>query len=244
MSESTPAADLRVDHRSVPERPSPNASRATVLAIGLSIFVHAAAFAGIIWYRSGVVPAQVFIVSLAELDSARAQGPENPVADVAPPEIVSPPATDLPDVPATENAPLMTAVPVSEPEPKMSQEVRSNRSSVVPQSDAASAPDQGLSGGAQSQPRYSGTGLSNPPPKYPFSARRRGQEGEVVLRVLVDEIGRAQQVDMHRSSGFRSLDQAALDAVGDWQFVPARDAAGRPIAAIIDVPIAFRLTGE
>lgn len=63
--------------------------------------------------------------------------------------------------------------------------------------------------------------LSNPPPEYPEVARELGQEGTVLLQVKVSASGLVLQVSVHRSSGYSSLDAAAINAVRRWKFVPA-----------------------
>lgn len=79
------------------------------------------------------------------------------------------------------------------------------------------------------------------PPPYPVPAVRRGLEGSVVLRVLVDVDGRPLQVEIHAGSGHRMLDEAARRHVlRQWRFQPAlRD--GRPVRAVGLVPVDFRL---
>ncbi|HEX5756481.1 MAG TPA: TonB family protein [Arenimonas sp.] len=80
-----------------------------------------------------------------------------------------------------------------------------------------------------------------PPPRYPPRALRGGQEGEVLLRVLVDTEGRVQAVTIERSSGHRLLDDAARQQVlTRWRFHPAQR-AGHAIAAYALVPIDFSL---
>jgi periplasmic protein TonB len=81
---------------------------------------------------------------------------------------------------------------------------------------------------------------SDRPPVYPESARRRGQQGRVILRVSVAPDGNPVQVQVGRSSGFTTLDDAALDAVRRWRFVPAMR-AGQPVQAVAEVPVLFRL---
>ncbi|HYD98918.1 MAG TPA: energy transducer TonB [Alphaproteobacteria bacterium] len=91
-------------------------------------------------------------------------------------------------------------------------------------------------------PRFEGAGLSNPPPDYPRSARERGREGRVLLRVTVSESGAPDSVEVARSSGTAALDEAAVRTVRErWRFAPARR-SGRPAAAAVEVPITFRLT--
>ena len=89
-------------------------------------------------------------------------------------------------------------------------------------------------------PRFDAAYLDNPAPLYPSTARRAGEEGRVLLRVLVSADGRAQSVELAKTSGFERLDAAAIDAVRRWRFVPARrgDAA---VAAHVNVPVVFTL---
>jgi protein TonB len=76
--------------------------------------------------------------------------------------------------------------------------------------------------------------------KYPPTALRTRQQGEVLLNVLVDANGNVQRVEIARSSGHADLDGAARDAVQRAHFKPVlRD--GRAIAAWGTVPIEFRL---
>lgn len=83
--------------------------------------------------------------------------------------------------------------------------------------------------------------LANPPPRYPRPSIRAGDEGRVLLRVLVDASGRPVEVTIERSSGHRELDRAARDKVlADWRFRPAqRD--GVPVPAYALVPVDFAL---
>ncbi len=81
---------------------------------------------------------------------------------------------------------------------------------------------------------------TNRAPAYPELALRRGEAGRVMLRVSVSAHGRPLEVDVMQSSGFPSLDSAALTAVRQWQFVPATQ-AGIPVAAVAEVPIRFRI---
>ena len=104
-----------------------------------------------------------------------------------------------------------------------------------------SAVGDGGQASGPTQARFSGQGLSNPAPRYPMTARRRGQEGRVLLRVLVTTEGLPGAVSLLRSSGHRLLDKAAMAAVEDWRFLPAR-LRGAAILSEIDVPIAFKLT--
>lgn len=78
------------------------------------------------------------------------------------------------------------------------------------------------------------------PPTYPPVARRRNEEGVVVLRALVSPGGSTQRIEIWRSSGFYRLDDAARTAVEGWNFEPARK-AGLAVASWVQVPIRFQL---
>lgn len=81
---------------------------------------------------------------------------------------------------------------------------------------------------------------TNRAPSYPEMARRRGEQGRVTLRVSVSAEGTPLEVDVLTTSGYPVLDTAALSAVRQWRFVPAMQ-TGKPVAAVAEVPIRFRL---
>ncbi|QBP76507.1 energy transducer TonB [Herbaspirillum huttiense] len=83
--------------------------------------------------------------------------------------------------------------------------------------------------------------LTAPQPVYPAAARRRGDEGEVLLRVLINAQGGVEQIALERSSGIASLDQAAREAVQRARFQPYVE-QGRALPAYVVVPIKFQLT--
>ena len=96
--------------------------------------------------------------------------------------------------------------------------------------------DGGSGGGTVVQASYT----YNPKPEYPERARREGWEGIVLLRVLVDQEGKSKWVEISRSSGFETLDQAAVKTVKGWRFYPARSGA-KALESWVGIPIVFRL---
>lgn len=90
-------------------------------------------------------------------------------------------------------------------------------------------------------PRYDADYLHNPAPPYPALARRLRLEGRVVLRVRVGVQGAPLETLVDTSSGYDILDQAAMVAVREWRFVPARQGIAA-IEAWVQVPVSFRLT--
>lgn len=89
------------------------------------------------------------------------------------------------------------------------------------------------------QPDY----LRNPAPVYPLLAQERGWQGLVLLKVLVRPDGGPNRVVVFKSSGYKILDEAAVEAVQRWKFLPAR--AGRfSFASWVKIPIRFVLRGR
>lgn len=171
-------------------------------------------------------------------------------------ELIAPPAPDLPPPPeptpaptpeplpepppvlAAENAP---APPVSTPPPTPPPRATPAASAPAPRpvprpkprSAAPRAPTGAVVEARPDAPR-------NRPPFYPEIARRNGWSGRVLVRASVTAEGRVSSVTLHRGSGFGVLDQAALQAVRGWRFLP-RTVGGRAAAAVIEVPVNFSL---
>ena len=82
--------------------------------------------------------------------------------------------------------------------------------------------------------------LNNPRPPYPALSRRLGEQGRVLVRVLIEPDGRPSKAELQESSGYDRLDQTALQTVMRWRFVPGKR-AGVPEAMWFSVPIQFVL---
>jgi protein TonB len=80
----------------------------------------------------------------------------------------------------------------------------------------------------------------NPSPKYPRIARRKGYQGTVLIDVLVDRKGRVKDLHLLESSGYESLDQAAICSVRAWVFEPGRR-GDEKIDMWVEVPVRFQL---
>ncbi|WP_321850857.1 energy transducer TonB [Burkholderia diffusa] len=89
-------------------------------------------------------------------------------------------------------------------------------------------------------PRFAAAYLRNPAPDYPDVAQRRGWEGTTFLNVHVLATGRPDQVLLSASSGHDALDDAAVAAVSDWRFVPAKRGT-ESIDGWVRVPVVFKL---
>ncbi len=67
-----------------------------------------------------------------------------------------------------------------------------------------------------------------------------GEQGKVVVRVLIGVDGLAQKAEIRQSSGFERLDEAALATVKIWHYVPGKR-AGVMEAMWFNVPINYVL---
>lgn len=127
----------------------------------------------------------------------------------------------LPDVPA----PAAPPVPASQAAPASSH-----------QDKPASASQNNTVTSASANADY----LNNPAPVYPRMARQRQWEGRVLLRVFVTAEGNCGELSVQHSSGHDVLDEAALEAVKQWRFVPGKR-GDTAIGSWVNVPIEFKL---
>lgn len=87
--------------------------------------------------------------------------------------------------------------------------------------------------------RFDADYLHNPAPAYPSQSRRLKEEGTVLLLVRVSAEGTPLSVEIRTSSGFERLDEAGVQAVRQWRFVPAKR-GNESVAAAVLVPIQFK----
>ncbi|MCL2021164.1 MAG: energy transducer TonB [Betaproteobacteria bacterium] len=199
--------------------------------------------------QASLIPPQP-LVDLSGLH-AQPSPEERPTAPPPPPKKSKPPKK-TPHKPTQRRPapeapkPLLAAEPVNEAAPAPSYEVAQS-SADLPQSDPAAAglgsaeastPAGGSTNGTLTAPIFNADYLENPRPAYPQLSRRRGETGRVLLRVYVSASGRAERIEINKSSGFERLDSAARDAVLGWRFVPARRGSEH-VAAWVLIPISF-----
>ena len=205
----------------------------TVALVAAIVALHGAAIVSLSGARHGVAPAVVPV-------------PIN-ISWVAPPKVIPPP----PPPRVRERAPrLKTVAPVhaAAPRPNAAPVVASDVPLVaatpdtvqVARAPAAAAPEPAPAEEPVTEPRGYAGYLHNPAPDYPPAAQKRGLEGKVVLKVHVLATGQPDSVTVAKSSGYQILDEAALKAVMQWAFAPAR----RGQAAIdgwVQVPLSFKI---
>lgn len=71
-------------------------------------------------------------------------------------------------------------------------------------------------------------------------SRRMREEGTAILRVLINEHGRAERVELQKSAGSSRLDEAARRAVSQAAFKPYIE-DGKALAVYVVIPIKFQL---
>lgn len=94
---------------------------------------------------------------------------------------------------------------------------------------------------SMSEPIFNADYLNNPKPQYPILSKRRGEEGVVLVKAFIDENGLATKVEVEHSSSFSMLDEAAIEAIKKWQFIPAKR-FGQNTASSVIIPINFKLS--
>lgn len=88
----------------------------------------------------------------------------------------------------------------------------------------------------EARPRY----LMNPKPHYPPVARKRHQQGTVLLSVVVDAYGLVKDIEIIESSGHAILDRSAVAGVREWRFEAGRRGE-KPIETSVLIPIRYEL---
>jgi protein TonB len=187
--------------------------------------------------------------------------PDPPVATPSLPDAVQPPeppaqatATTQSEQPAAasevpmDEAPAVLPVPPAPPPPMRPSHPAAPRlphtenlaHRTAPAAPVPLAPAAPVERAAIIPPRPVAGMADNRPPRYPESARRRQEQGRVMVGVSVATDGTPIEARIERSSGHPALDEAAVEAVRQWRFVPGRQ-DDRPVVASAEVPIVFHL---
>ncbi len=227
------------------DQPSPSPSflsRNVAIAGGVVLF-HVA----LLWaIQSGLIRRAVEVIVpvevLSEIITPPAPKPEVPVQPPAPPKepvvrktqpVIQPAPqpvaiadpTPAPNAPTGVIAPQPPAPPIQAPV-----------AAAVPPAPAAAPPAPPKVEMPSSDAAY----LNNPLPSYPAVSRRLGEQGKVVVRVLIGTDGLPQRAELSKGSGFERLDRAALDYVMKCRYVPGK-VGGVPQAMWYTAPVNFVL---
>nr|WP_259640474.1 energy transducer TonB [Pseudomonas savastanoi] len=167
--------------------------------------------------------------------------PEQPVED---PDAVEPPPKPVEKPKVEKPKPVKKVEPVKKPTPPAPTPAAAPSPPAPPApAPAPPAPPAPAAPPAPVKESAAVSGLAslgNPPPEYPGLALRRSWEGRVILRIKVLPNGRAGAVEVTKSSGKPVLDEAAVEAVRNWKFIPAKR-GDTPIEGFATQTIDFKL---
>jgi protein TonB len=175
-----------------------------------------------------IMPQVVTVTFVASPEPLKPAEPPKTVPLVMPKQSFVPP---MPVVNLVQAEPTITLPP---PQPRPSEPAPAN---AVPSAQATpAAPAMPAAPKTVSGVEY----VRAPQPVYPSIARRMGESGTVMLRVLIGEKGNAEQVTIQKSSGSANLDEAGRQAVLRALYKPhLEDGKAIPVYAL--VPINFQL---
>ena len=206
-------------------------SRTAVIALGV-VALHA----GLIWaLQSGlllrtvelIIPVEV-LAELIELPQPQPQPEPAPPAPPAPPArpVTPAPAVQKKSVPKPAIRPQAQPLAIADPTPSPTAPAGSLTPAPVatpaPAAEAPAAPTAPPAQAAIQLPSSNADYLQNPKPAYPPLSKRLGEQGKVVVRVLIGADGLPQKAELRQSSSFERLDQAALNTVLKWRYVPGK----------------------
>ncbi|MES2537155.1 MAG: TonB family protein [Pseudomonadota bacterium] len=207
--------------------------------LGSIILLHVGVFyalsTGLLRQAAEAIPQEVFVSFISPEPAPKPEVPKPQPATPKPVPVVKKPVVrPAPVAPPLATAPSQQAItepPTAPPSPQPPADVAAPVAPQAPAAPAPPAPPKTISG-----VEY----IQAPQPDYPPIAKRMGEEGKVIVRVLINEKGRPERVDVQKSSGSPRLDEAAKQAVARALFKPHLE-DGKPIAVFALVPINFSI---
>lgn len=218
--------------------------------LGMVIAAHCIVLAAILSTRTDV---QVIEKEMTPMTVSLVNSPSSDEPQVMPPqpEVVEVPkkqeqkvkqSRELTELPAKELATAKTVVNEPAEIPVVAEAAASENPVKAEQPvQVSEAPAKAEAEPVIEPPKFGAAYLNNPAPTYPPLSRRSGEQGRVLLKVLVSENGLAESVQLDTSSGHEKLDRAAIEAVKRWSFVPAKR-SNQPVSAYVLVPVKFSLS--
>ena len=222
----------------------PGSRKISAAAWLVVILAHLLTFALLIYSRAITTPPQLPESLMVEvLDSNTPKQVQIQPVQPATPEPTKPiskPVKNVTPTPVLASQSQAPAVMAPQPTPIAAPQPTPQTVTATPSTNSmtntAAAP-------ATTAPSFDAAYLDNPAPKYPTISKRMGEQGVVKLRVFVESNGKPSKIELFKSSNTSRLDQAAIDAVWQWKFVPAKR-GNESIADWVIVPIVFSLNKE
>ncbi|AYQ29186.1 MULTISPECIES: energy transducer TonB [unclassified Polaromonas] len=221
---------------SAPRPPAPRQplSRNAVIAL-VVVGLHVA----FIWaLQSGLLMRAAEVIVPAEI-LTQFVDPPAPKVEPVPPTPPTPPVVQKKAVAKAPVQPAPQPLAITDPTPSPNAPT-GVVTPPLPPAPVAVAPVAPPSPPAVQLPSSDADYLQNPKPPYPPISKRLGEQGKVIVRVLIGADGLPQKSEIRQSSGFDRLDQAAVTTVMRWRYVPGKR-GGVPEAMWFNVPINFVL---
>jgi protein TonB len=196
------------------------------VGIGVVVFLHIAIvyalYSALQQRAKELIPPPIQVKNIDQV-KPKDEAPPPPPPDIKmppPPPYIPPPDIAVEAAPAATNAITTTSVkPVVAPPPPAAPPAPVTHTTVEPVFDKAHSRE----------------------PEYPSVSRRLGEEGVVVVRVLVAEDGHVLQAELVKSSGFSRLDNAAVESMKSYRFGPGT-VDGKPAQLWKTMQYRFQLT--
>jgi protein TonB len=232
----------------------PSLSRNTVVASGVVLF-HIAAMWALLQVNLRPRPAEIVVPVQMLSEVVQPPAPKvEPSTPVAPPppikphpivrHVEQPHPRPRPAHPAPRPAPKPVEIATPEPAPAATAPAPAPQPAeppvAAPAPEAPPAPAARAAPAKIELPSSNANYLQNPKPPYPSISKRLGEQGTVVVRVLIGADGLPQKAELKQSSGFDRLDRVALETVMKWRYVPGKR-GGIAQAMWVNVPINFLL---
>jgi periplasmic protein TonB len=219
---------------------TPTVQRNTLVVVGV-VLIHGA---GLWLFQSGLLEKMAEVVVPVQLISSSIDVNRAPLKPLASP-ITTPIATPIATPPSLPSLTPQAQPPALQPSPNQTATNPNTPLTTTPATASATitATSPATTSPAPAKvelPTHVAAYLQNPKPDYPALSVRRGEQGQVVLNVLIGVEGKAQKAEIVKSSGFERLDAAALATVLRWRYVPGKR-GGVPEEMWFKVPLAFVL---
>lgn len=207
-----------------------HAESASLPALAAIIALHGVLIASLFWFQHASDPVRVDILSVRLLQaSPPVDAPVKPV-----------PVKPVPQ-PKPQPKPVVQRVVTDKPVAAPAPEPKPLPVPPQPAPKPVEQPPEPVLAAPVVPPRFDAAYLNNPSPSYPALSRRNGEAGKVMLRVQVSSDGQPLQIELQRSSGYSRLDDAAIAAVRQWRFIPAKR-GDENLTEWVLVPLVFKLT--
>ena len=221
--------------------------RAVLLALGVSLALHALLAAAVVAYlQYGPKPDVLATLDLSSVEVSFAEKVDEsatavPMPATSPEKPQPMPKTER--LSAPENAKPLPPDPAA---PRLRQPTEEPyRFEAKDAERESNDANRRTAGPSQHAPRQAKVDAPPRPrrtirPDYPKGARQRGEQGNVTLEIRVNAAGTVDAVSVVSSCGFAELDAAAVKAANAAKFTPARS-GDEAVASVARLTLSFKL---